>query len=97
MKKVEFIFVVRGHRLQCHCPHHSMQPLWRGGGTEQGRGAAFAAVDIEEVAGKLAAGGGGTAANPAGVAVDDGALVGETLAGMNVKYSLITEIFNGEV
>ena len=68
-----------------------------GGGTEQGRGAAFAAVDIEEVAGKLAAGGGGTAANPAGVAVDDGALVGETLAGMNVKYSLITDIFNGEV
>ena len=68
-----------------------------GGGTERGRGAAFAAVDIEEVAGKLAAGGGGTAANPAGVAVDDGALVGETLAGMNVKYSLITEIFNGEV
>ena len=64
-----------------------------GGGTERGRGAAFAAVDIEEVAGKLAAGGGGTAANPAGVAVDDG----ETLAGMNVKYSLITEIFNGEV
>ena len=68
-----------------------------GGGTEQGRGAAFAAVDIEEVAGKLAAGGGGTAANPARVAVGDGALVGETLAGMNVKYSLITEIFNGEV
>ena len=68
-----------------------------GGGTEQGRGAAFATVDIEEVAGKLAAGGGGTAANPAGVSVDGGALVGETFAGRNVKYFLIAETSNGEV